>query len=290
MKSVQENNFFSVSATLNVDGRLLDISKPQVMGILNVTSDSFYDGGRYTTEDQIISQTKKMLEDGAAFIDVGAYSSRPGATDIPVPEELERSTSAIKLIKREFPSAVISVDTFRTPVARAAIDAGAAIINDISAGELDPTLPEAVAAMNVPYIAMHMRGTPGTMTTLNQYDNIIKDIIDYFHLKLNRFRQLGIKDIIIDPGFGFSKNIEQNFTLLNGLDYFRILGRPVLAGLSRKSLIWKTLSQGPQDALNGTTTLNTIALMNGATILRVHDVKEAVEAVKLFTSMRELRI
>ena len=286
MKSTPEHHFFSVSTTLNVRGKLIDISTPQVMGILNVTPDSFHDGGRYTTESEIIHQTKKMIEEGATFVDVGAYSTRPGAADIPVEEELKRAIGAVRSIIKEFPNAMISIDTFRSRVAIAATDEGASIVNDISAGELDPLMPATVSRLDVPYIATHMRGTPSTMKTMTQYENVVKDITDYFHKKLIQFEQLGIKDLIIDPGFGFAKTIEQNFTILHNLDYFRIFGRPVLAGLSRKSLIWKTLDQGPEDALNGTTALNTIALLKGANILRVHDVKEAVEAIKLVGSLQ----
>ncbi len=287
MKCRSAKDFFSVATTLNVRGKLVDIAQPQVMGILNVTPDSFFDGGRYVTEESIITRAGKILSEGAAFIDVGAYSSRPGAEDIPEDEELKRSVAAVRCIHRQFPEAIISVDTFRAAVAEAAVDHGAAIINDISAGELDRNMPATVARLMVPYIAMHMRGTPATMKSLAIYDNLIKDIVDYFHQKLFAFQQLGLKDVIIDPGFGFAKTISQNFQLLQHLDYFRILGRPILAGLSRKSMIWKTLDQQPAEALNGTTSLNTIALMKGASILRVHDVKEAVEAVTLFTAFQQ---
>ncbi|MEJ7647245.1 MAG: dihydropteroate synthase [Chryseolinea sp.] len=286
MKSESALDFFPVATTLNARGKLIDLSRPQVMGILNVTPDSFFDGGKYITESAIIAQAGKILAEGATFIDVGAYSSRPGADDIPEQEEMTRSVAAIRSIHREFPKAIIAVDTFRSKVAEAAVDEGATLINDISAGELDLNMPATVARLMVPYVAMHMRGTPATMKSLVSYDNLIKDIVDYFHRKLFAFHQLGIKDLIIDPGFGFAKTIDQNFQLLQHLDYVRILGKPILAGLSRKSMIWKTLHQQPNESLNGTTSLNTIALMKGASILRVHDVKAAVEAVTLFTAMQ----
>jgi dihydropteroate synthase len=253
------------------------------MGILNVTPDSFYDGARYESETAILSQTEKMLKDGATFIDVGAYSSRPGADDINLDEELRRALTAIKLIVKTFPEALISIDTFRSAVANAAVQEGASMINDVSGGELDPSMFGVVAKLKVPYIVMHMRGDPKTMSTLSNYQNLLKDVIDYFHTKTEQLRLLGVKDVIVDPGFGFAKTIDQNFTLLNALPYFKILNKPILVGLSRKSMIWKTLITTPEFALNGTTCLNTIALMKGANILRVHDVQEASEICKLIS-------
>jgi len=258
------------------------------MGILNVTPDSFYDGARYRTDAEILQQTEKMLTEGATFIDVGAYSTRPHAADISLEEELSRALHAIRLIVKHFPGALLSIDTFRSEVARAAVQEGAGIINDISAGDLDPKMFDVVAALNVPYIMMHMRGNPQTMTTQTRYDNLIKDVTDYFHQKIDQLRQRHLADIIVDPGFGFAKTREQNFDLLRNLDYFSILGRPILAGLSRKSMIWKTLNISPDDALNGTTSLNTIALLKGANILRVHDVKEAMQAIRLVSQLPAL--
>jgi len=251
------------------------------MGILNVTPDSFYDGGRLADSDSVLKQAEKMLTDGATFIDVGGYSTRPGASDVSVEEELRRVLPAIQSIVKHFPEVIISIDTFRSEVAKQAVNEGACMINDISGGQLDPIMFETVASLNVPYILMHSRGTPQTMIKLNEYENLIKDIVGYFHQKIFQLQHLGVKDIIIDPGFGFAKNIEQNFQLLKDLDHFQILGKPILAGLSRKSMIWKTLKTNPEDALNGTTSLNTVALLKGASILRVHDVKEAVEVAKL---------
>ena len=284
MKYQPTNEFFSASTTLNIAGSLLELNTPRVMGILNVTPDSFFDGGKFVTELEILRQTEKMLSEGASFIDVGAYSSRPGAEDVSEAEEIKRSGAAIKCILREFPQAILSIDTFRSKVADRAISEGAKLINDISSGDLDVALPGLAAKHNLPYIAMHMRGTPATMKSLTVYGDLIKDIIDYFHQKLSMFRALGLKDVIVDPGFGFAKTIKQNFILLNHLEYFGILNKPILVGVSRKSMIWKTLEQAPEDALNGTTSLNTIALLKGAKILRVHDVKEAVGVIKLVTT------
>ncbi len=276
-----QSKIFSVNKTLNVCGRLLDLSQPKVMGILNVTPDSFYDGNKFKDDRAILAHVEKMLTEGADFIDVGGYSTRPGAEEISIDEELKRTIPAVKLIAKNFPESLISVDTFRSSVAKEAVDAGAIMVNDISGGALDEKMFSTVASLNVPYVLMHIRGTPQTMTKETNYDNLIKDIIDYFHFKVFQLQNLGVKDIIIDPGFGFAKTAEQNFELLNKLDYFQILGRPILAGLSRKSMIWRTLNSDPEGALNGTTALNSIALMRGASILRVHDVREAKETVLL---------
>lgn len=255
------------------------------MGILNVTPDSFYDGARYQTDSEILIQAGKMLTEGATFLDVGAYSTRPHAPEVSVEEELKRALHSVRLIRKEFPEALISIDTFRSAVAQAAIQEGAGIINDISAGDLDPAMFETIARLNVPYVMMHMRGNPQTMTAQTTYANLIKDITDYFHQKMKKLRALDVHDVIIDPGFGFAKTREQNFELLNHLDYFAITGKPMLVGLSRKSMIWKTLNITPDDALNGTTTLNTVALLKGASILRVHDVKEAMQAIQLVNQL-----
>jgi dihydropteroate synthase len=271
--------------TLNVRGKLIDLSTPAVMGIVNITPDSFFEGSRFTTEGEILAQTEKLLSEGAAFIDVGGYSSRPGAEDISVDEELVRVVSAVNAISKRFPSAVISVDTFRSEVARQAVQEGASVINDISAGELDKEMFTTVAALNVPYIIMHMRGTPQTMKSLTEYKKLIPEVTGYFVEKINRLTALGVKDVIIDPGFGFAKTIDQNFELLANLSAFKILDKPILAGLSRKSMIWQTLGTSAEDALNGTTALNMVSLLNGAGILRVHDVKQAVEVVKLYSNL-----
>jgi dihydropteroate synthase len=286
MKSAPENSFFSTNQTLNIQGRLFDLSTPLVMAVLNVTPDSFYDGGRYQTESAILNQVEKLLEEGATFIDVGAYSSRPGATDISVEEEKNRALFAIRTIIRNFPHALLSIDSFRSEVANAATNEGAVMINDISAGEQDPKMFDTAARLGVPYIAMHMRGNPTTMTRLTEYENLLKEMVSYFQQKVHKLKELGIKDVIIDPGFGFAKTIEQNYYLLNRLNHFNVLGKPIAVGLSRKSMIWKTLSISPDNALNGTTSLHTIALMKGANILRVHDVKEAVEVIKLVSALR----
>ena len=277
--------FFSVNKTLNFSGKLIDLSVPKVMGILNVTPDSFFDGGKYSSEKEVVSRVEKMLLDGATFIDVGGYSTRPGAENISLQEETERIIPVIRASVKFFPEAIISIDTFRSEVAKAAVGEGAVIVNDISGGQLDSLMFETIASLKVPYILMHMKGTPQTMTTLSTYENLVKEVTDYFHPKIARLQQLGCKDIIVDPGFGFAKNIDQNFELLNNLDQLRILGKPVLAGLSRKSMIWKTLKIDAEQALNGTTSLNTIALLKGASILRVHDVREAVEVIKLVAKL-----
>lgn len=271
---------------INCKGRLIDVSTPKVMGILNLTPDSFYDGGQRESREEHLRQAEKMLKEGADFIDVGAYSSRPGASDISEAEELQRILPVIEALIKEFPDILISADTFRSEVARQSVEAGAAMINDISAGNLDEKMMETVAKVQVPYIMMHMRGNPQTMKDLNEYDDLVQEILFYFSQKIDRARELGINDLIVDPGFGFSKNIAQNFELLSKLELFKILEFPVLTGLSRKSLIYKTFNTTPDEALNGTTALNTISLMKGAGILRVHDVKEAVECVKLVERLK----
>lgn len=255
------------------------------MGVINVTHDSFFDGGRYITDTAILQRAEKMLAEGADFIDVGGYSTRPGASDISLEEEQQRVGRAVSLILRQFPGAVISVDTFRSRVAEAAVDAGAGIINDVSGGNLDPEMIGTIARLGVPYIVMHMRGTPQTMQQQTQYTDLVNEVIRYLEEKIFALRQLGAKDVIVDPGFGFSKTITQNFDLLRNLHRFSILGRPVLVGLSRKSMIWKTLNTDPESALNGTTVLNTVALLKGADIVRVHDVAEARQVLTLLASL-----
>lgn len=253
------------------------------MGILNITPDSFYSNSRVQSEKEILAKAEKMLVAGATFLDVGGYSSRPGAKDISETEEIQRVSLAVNIIHKEFPQALISVDTFRSSVAKAAVQEGACMINDISGGSLDMKMFETVAALKVPYILMHMQGTPQTMASLTKYNNLVKDIFDYFRQRVGTLHQLGVNDLVLDPGFGFAKTTEQNFHLLNHLDHFKILEAPLLVGLSRKSMIWKTLDITADDALNGTTALHMIALLKGASMLRVHDVKEAAEAIKLFS-------
>lgn len=267
--------------TINCKGNLIDLSTPKVMGILNLTPDSFYDGGLYKNEKDILQKVETMLFEGATFIDIGAYSSRPNAEHISEKEELKRSVPIARLLLKEFPKALISIDTFRSNVAKECIESGAALINDISSGKIDDKMLETVSHLNVPYIMMHMKGTPQTMLKQSNYTNLLKDILFYFSERITDAKSLGIKDIIIDPGFGFAKTVEQNFELLNNLNLLKILELPIIIGVSRKSMIYKTLKGSAQDALNGTTVLNTIALQKGASILRVHDVKEAIESIKL---------
>ncbi|WBU88506.1 dihydropteroate synthase [Cellulophaga omnivescoria] len=272
--------------TINCNGNLIDLSTPKVMGILNLTPDSFYDGGSYKDENDIVTKVDKMLADGATFIDVGAYSSRPNATNISVDEEINRIVPVIKLLVKKFPGILLSIDTFRSAVAKACLENGAALINDISAGALDDKMMSVIAEYKVPYIMMHMRGTPETMQQLTEYTNVTLDIKQYFAKKLAQARALGIIDLVVDPGFGFAKTTEQNFNILQNLDLFKTMNVPILAGISRKSMIYKTLDTTANNALNGTTALNTIALTKGANILRVHDVKEAIECITLYTALQ----
>ena len=271
--------------TINCKGTLLDLNSPKVMGILNITPDSFYDGGMYKDEISILNQTEKMLVDGATFIDVGAYSSRPGAAEVSEEEELKRIVPVIELLIKKFPDIIISVDTFRSKVAKETISLGAAIINDISGGNLDSKMYETIAKLEVPYILMHMAGTPKTMQNNPNYEDVTKDLIYFFSEKIDQLHRLNVSDIIIDVGFGFGKTIEHNFQLLRNMSLFQHLDKPILVGLSRKSMLYKTLDITAQEALNATTSANTIALLNGANILRVHDVKEAVEAVTLVNQL-----
>jgi len=270
--------------TINSNGNLLDLTVPKVMGILNLTPDSFYDGGQFASLSTALIQVEKMIADGADIIDIGGYSSRPNATLVSTAEELARILPVIKAIKQSFPDALLSIDTFRAEVAHAALSEGFAWVNDITAGS-DPLMFQKVASFKVPYVMMHMRGTPQTMTTLTQYTNLLLDIRAYFAEKINQVQAAGITDYIIDPGFGFAKTTEQNFELLNGLQHFQCLNAPILVGVSRKSMIYKSLQTTPDLALNGTSFLHGIALSKGAKILRVHDVKEAVECVTLFRKL-----
>ncbi|ENA1802106.1 dihydropteroate synthase [Flavobacterium psychrophilum] len=277
--------------TINCKGQLIDLSIPKVMGILNVTPDSFYDGGRFVSEKNVLIQVENMLQDGANFIDIGGQSSKPKAAIVSIDEELKRVVSIVDLILKKFPETMISIDTFNSKVAQIAVENGAAIINDISAGNLDDNMFETIAKLQVPYIMMHMRGTPQTMQEMTNYDDLLKDILFYFSEKVAKARSFGINDLIIDLGFGFAKTLEQNFELLNKLELFEMLELPILVGVSRKSMIYKTLETTPENALNGTSVLNTIALTKGGNILRVHDVKEAVECVKLYAMLdRNMRI
>lgn len=264
-------------------GQLLALAKPTVMGILNITPDSFFEGSRYETNtQQVIDSAAKMLTDGATFIDIGGYSTRPSAAEISINEEIDRVVPAIEAIMKHYPDAIVSIDTFRSSVAKAAVKAGAAIVNDIAGGNLDAEMFQTVADLDVPYILMHSRGTPQTMTSLNQYNNLTVDVISDLQSKVFELRQLGVKDIILDPGFGFAKGPTQGFEMMRNLSAFEILELPLLVGISRKSMIYKTLNITAAEALNGTIALNMVALINGAHILRVHDVKEAIETVKLY--------
>lgn len=271
--------------TINCKGKLIDLSSPKVMGILNVTPDSFFDGGTYKDEKSIIDQVKKMLNDGAAFIDIGGYSSRPGADFVSEDEELQRVVPIVALILKHFPEALISIDTFRSRVAEQSINAGAALINDISAGKLDTNMLATIGKLGVPYIMMHMRGNPKTMQQHTNYKDLIKEVISYFAERISAAHNERINDIIIDPGFGFAKTLDQNYELLNAMELLQVLEKPILAGVSRKSMIYKLLNTTAKHALNGSSALHMIALQKGASILRVHDVKEALECVTLFNKL-----
>lgn len=271
--------------TLNIGGRLYDISSPKIMGIINVTPDSFYAASRVDTAEAV-SRAVKMVESGAHIIDLGGYSTRPGAEEISPEEEMHRLLPAIEAIKTSLPDIPLSIDTFRADVARECVAAGADIINDIGGGTLDDRMFEEIARLKVPYVLMHTRGTPATMQQHTDYKNVSAEVLEYLAFKTSELRSLGVTDIIVDPGFGFAKTIEQNFRLLDTLSIMKELDCPVLAGLSRKTMIWKTLDITPSEALNGTTALNMVALMNGADILRVHDVKEAAEALALFEALK----
>jgi dihydropteroate synthase len=283
---VAKDTFFHKKVTLNAGGKLIDLSTPKVMGIINLTPDSFYAGSRKQSVDEALQQAEKMLNEGAAFLDIGAYSSRPGAIDIAVQEEMDRLLPVVEALAKSFPCAVLSIDTFRAVVAEAAINAGAHIINDISGGQLDAGMFATVGRLQVPYILMHIKGTPQNMNQLAQYENVFNEVFDYFTDKYYRLKQAGVKDVIIDPGFGFAKKMEHSYALMNRLQEFSLLGLPLLVGVSRKNMIYKTLGVTANEALNGTTALNAIALTRGATILRVHDVKEAVETIKIWELCR----
>ncbi|MCQ2195009.1 MAG: dihydropteroate synthase [Paludibacteraceae bacterium] len=273
---------------LNINGTLWDSNKPLVMGILNVTPDSFFADSRCQNENAILKRAEEIVNQGGKIIDIGGYSTRPGCEEVDEKEEIARVTNAVKLIKKEFPEVPLSIDTFRSNVAKIAVkDFGADIINDISGGNIDEKMFETVAELKVPYILMHMRGTPQNMNKDLNYSDLKKEIFTYFAERVNRLRLLGVNDIIIDPGFGFSKSMEQNYELMDDMELFATFKMPILVGISRKRMIWQLLDKNPQESLNGTTVLNTIALMKGASILRVHDVKEAAEAIKIVEKMKE---
>ncbi len=280
-----KNTVFQQKSTLNVRGSFLDLSKPKIMGILNLTPDSFYDGGRNNNLYDALKKTEQIMSEGADLIDIGAYSSRPGAEHISEETESERLIPVLKAIVSEFPDAILSIDTFRSGIARTAVNEGAAIINDISAGSMDEEMFQTIAKLGVPYIMMHMKGTPQTMASQNDYENITTEVCQYFASRIQKLRNLGVNDLIVDPGFGFAKNLEQNYELLANLEHLKSTGHPVLAALSRKSMIYKLLETDAEHALNGTTAANTIALIKGANILRVHDVKAACEARKIVNQL-----
>ena len=280
-----KDTLFSVKKTHNIRGMLYALDSPRIMGIVNLTPDSFYDKSRVQKEDAILKRVETMFGEGADFIDLGGYSSRPGATHISEQEEWDRLLPAMKLILKNFPDALISVDTFRSSIARMAYEEGASIINDISGGQMDDQMFKTISEIRLPYILMHMKGDPRTMNSLSTYDNLFKEMINYFESKILELKASGVSDIIVDPGFGFAKSLDQNYELLKNFTYFEVLGYPLLVGLSRKSMIFKLLEVQPSEALNGTTVLNTVSLLKKASILRVHDIKEAKEVVNLVAKL-----
>ena len=281
--SLIEDKLFPQNYTLQIKGRLISLNKPRIMGVMNLTPDSFFEGSRVLSDrDAIRYHAERMIREGADFLDLGGYSTRPGAQDISVEEELRRVVPVVEILKSEFPQTLLSIDTFRSKVAEEAVAAGGDLINDISAGNLDPKMLPLVAKLGVPYIAMHMQGNPQNMQSHTNYSDVLTESLYYFAEKVDIIKKLGIKDVILDPGFGFAKTVDQNFFLLKNLKSFQALGFPILVGLSRKSMIYKTLQIEAKDALNGTTALNMFALLNGANLLRVHDVREAKETIKLY--------
>ncbi len=276
--------------TLRCHDRLLELDTPVVMGILNATPDSFYDGGLYQSEEAVVQRAGEMLRQGATILDIGGASTRPGAKEVPEQEEMKRVVPLITAILKQYPQALLSVDTWRTRVAKAAVDAGASLVNDISAGRLDSDMYKTVAGLDVPYVLMHMQGTPGTMQKHPEYDDVVTEVLDFFIQETTKLHALGIKDIVLDPGFGFGKTVAHNYLLLNNMHVFsQVLGMPVLAGISRKSMICRVLNVAPSDALNGTTALNMLALQQGAKILRVHDVREAIETIRLWQMSEKVK-
>ena len=273
--------------TINCAGKLVDLSTPKIMGILNVTPDSFYDGGVHNSDKKILKHVEKMLNDGAVFIDIGAYSSRPNGINVDENEELNGVVPALELVINKFPETIISIDTFRSKVAETCLNSGASIINDVSAGEIDKKMMEIVGKYNVPYVMMHMKGNPQNMIRKTNYDDMLKEIIKYFSKKINQAVSYKINDMIIDPGFGFAKDLKQNYDLLSNIDLLKILDKPIMVGISRKSMIYQSLKTNAKESLNGTTVLNTVSLIKGASILRVHDVKEANECIKLINALNK---
>ncbi len=286
-----KDTFFSRKLTINCGGELLNLSQPKIMGILNIAPDSFYDGGKYASQEIFLERVSTMINDGCDILDIGAYSSRPGAENITSDEELQRLLPVLEIVRTEFPGIIISVDTFRSEIAKKVVaDFNVNIINDISAGDMDDKMFETIAGLNVPYILMHMQGNPQSMQNNPQYNNVIQELLNYFSEKVEKLKLLGINDLIIDPGFGFGKTVDHNYQILKYLDDFKIFELPVLVGLSRKSMINKILDISSEEALNGTTVLNTLALINGANILRVHDVKEAKESIILTNTFLNAKI
>ncbi|MEE4176593.1 MAG: dihydropteroate synthase [Bacteroides sp.] len=281
-----KDTFFCPKKTLNLRGKIINLSSPLVMGIVNITPDSFYDGGKYSTTWDVVKHAERLLDEGAHILDLGAASSRPGSGLIDPGEEQERLLPVIKAILRRFPDTLLSVDTYNSETALLAVEAGAHMINDISAGNIDPAMFDTIARLQVPYVMMHMQGTPATMQQKPVYKDLIKEISLFFAERIQRLNALGVNDIIIDPGFGFGKTVEHNYQLLNQLDFFRVFELPLLVGVSRKSMITRVLGNSPAEALNGTTAINTLALLKGANILRVHDVREAVEAIKIIEMLK----
>jgi dihydropteroate synthase len=281
-----QDTFFDTKSTINCRGKIINLSSPVVMGVINLSPDSFYDGGKFITRWEVMKQAEKLLSEGATILDLGAATTRPGASLIDAEKERKRLMPFVEVLVKEFPKAILSIDTYNSVVAREAIEKGAHIINDISAGAFDPNMFQTIAQLQVPYIIMHIKGTPENMQQNPVYDEIIKEITLYFAEKIFILRELGVHDIIIDPGFGFGKTVEDNFKLLNKLDYFKIFELPILAGISRKSMINRVLGTSPANALNGTTVLNTVALQKGASMLRVHDAKEAAQAIKLIEMLK----
>ena len=281
------SKFLKRKNTINLNGQLLDLAQPVVMGILNVTPDSFFDGGKYKTEKKVLKRAEEILEQGGDIIDIGAVSTQPGSEGISTKDEIDRLFPAVKANRKEFPKAFISIDTYRSWVALKVIEeCGPCIVNDVSGGVFDIHMFDTIGKLNVPYILMHMQGTPLKMQENPQYEDIIRDISNFFTEQVKKLTKAGVKDVILDPGFGFGKNLDHNYELLNRLDAFKVFQLPVLVGVSRKSMIYKLLSTNPEEALNGTTVVNTLALMGGADILRVHDVREAVEAVRILNMLR----
>jgi dihydropteroate synthase len=286
-----KDTFFSKKSNININGELIDLSEPCVMGIINVTPDSFYSGSRFNEEGPIITRAKQILDEGATFIDIGAYSSRPGSVFVNEETEKQRLLPVLSVLRKHFPYTLLSVDTFRANIAEWAVgEFGIGIVNDISGGTLDEKMFSVIAQLQVPYVLMHFRGTPDTMQNLTEYRNVTKDVIGELSLKIYKLRELGVNDIIVDPGFGFAKTLEQNYEVLNFLDMFQIFELPLMVGISRKSLIYKLLGITPEEALNGSTALHTIALLKGADILRAHDVKEAVETIRIVKAAKLNRI